>query len=118
MSKLSVRRFMGAGFIGAMAVALSACGGGVPSEGDLKDAMMEGASIAGVDEVAYEEYVDCVVPKLTDNMSDDGLERLMDEANSMGADGNVGGMSDEDSAAMNEAMSSCMSILMPEVPGS
>lgn len=117
MTKYNVRRFMGAGFIGVAAFSLAACGG-KPSQDDLKDAMMQGvdqATAAGIDEATYEEFVDCAVQDLYDNMSDEGLETLADaEAGDLGADGNVEGLSSEDQAAFTAAFTDCASVMMPE----
>lgn len=117
MTKNNVRRFMGAGFIGLAAFSLAACGG-KPSQSDLKDAMMEGsesATAAGIDEATWEEFVDCSVEKMYNNMSDEGLETIADsDASALGADGSVDGLSAEDQEAFSAAFTDCTSVMMPE----
>lgn len=118
MTKHNVRRFMGAGFIGLAAFALAACGGGKPSQADLKDSMMDGADSVtemGLDEATWEEFVDCSVEKMYDNMSDEGLEALADaDIDALGADGSVEGLSSEDQEAFSAAFTECTSVMMPE----
>lgn len=108
---------MGAGFVGLAALTLAACGG-KPSQDDLKDAMMEGAdsvAAAGIDKADYEKYVDCAVEDMYGNMSDEGLETLMDaDDGALGADGSVDGLSSEDQEALDAALQDCASVLVPE----
>jgi hypothetical protein len=117
MTKHNVRRFMGAGFIGLAAFALAACGG-KPSQDDLKDAMMEGAdsvAAAGIDEATYEEFVDCAVESMYDNMSDEGLETIAEaDESDLGSDLSVDGLSAEDQEAFSAAFTECTSVMMPE----
>lgn len=117
MTKHNVRRFMGAGFIGLAAFALAACGG-KPSQDDLKDAMMGSAdsvTAMGLDEATWEEFVDCSVDKMYNNMSDEGLETIADaDIDAMGADGNVEGLSADDQEAFTSAFTECTSVMMPE----
>ncbi|WP_134325166.1 hypothetical protein [Cumulibacter soli] len=108
MTKYNVRRFAAVGLLGAGAVLLSACGG-APSESELKDKFMEQASSAsglGMDEATYEQLVDCLVPKLMDNVSDDGLEALMDaDADTLVSGGTE--VSQEDKDAFEDATATC-----------
>ena len=112
MSQHPVRRFVGAGLIGLSAFALAACGG-KPSEGDIKDKLVE-LYTAGQGEVEIpkeqaEKLADCVAPKLHDKMSEDGLNTLMDvDAKDITTD-KVPDISKADEDAFTGAITDCAS---------
>lgn len=111
MSQHPVRRFVGAGLIGLSAFALAACGG-KPSEGDIKDKLVEvfgASSSAQLPEDQAEKLADCMAPKLHDKMSDDGLDTLMDvDAKDVTTD-KVPDISKADEDAFTGAITDCAS---------
>lgn len=98
----------------ALPLGLTACGGGKPSKEEVKEGMVsilnesgfdaESVEAAGISKDAVDDYYNCVVEDLYDNVSDDTLKAL--------ADGDASAqMSAEDSPKFNEAARACMSNL-------
>lgn len=77
MKNLAVRRVLGAGFVGLATFSLAACGG-KPSEGEIKDKLMEMYASVGLPEEQAEQVADCAAPKMEDQLSGDTLDELME----------------------------------------
>ncbi|MFV0533614.1 MAG: hypothetical protein ACK5MR_08180 [Cumulibacter sp.] len=67
----------------------------------------EQATSMGLDEATWEEYVDCLVPEMQANMSDDGLEAFMDADTDTVVNGGMMDISQEDKEAAEAAFTKC-----------
>lgn len=115
MSKHVVRRFVGAGLVGLSALSLAACGG-KPSEGDIKDKLVDlytgnQAQSAGITEDQAEKLAECLAPKMHENVSEDGLDTLMDLDEADFITDDVPDISKEDDDAMTKAFADCSNAL-------
>lgn len=101
-----IRRTVGGAMVGLAVFGLAACGGR-PSEGDVKDKLVELFETSPQIEGQADALAECMAPELTKQLSDDGLETLMDtEAKDILTE-DVGDMSSEDEEKFTDIAGTC-----------
>ena len=112
--KMALRRAVGASMIGLSAFGLAACGGGKPGEGDLRDKLAElYEEGAGLDAETAGKLADCTAPKFLEDVSEDGLQAIMDAESSDVIEGGGENISKEDTDAMTAAGQECATEVTP-----
>ena len=101
-----VRRTVGGAMVGLAVFGLAACGGR-PSEGDVKDKLVELFETSPQIQEHAEPLADCMAPEVTKQLSDDGLDTLMETDAKDILTEDVGDMSKEDEDKFTDIASTC-----------
>ncbi|MDO5066077.1 MAG: hypothetical protein Q4D96_02195 [Propionibacteriaceae bacterium] len=95
----------------ALAFGASACAGGKPSKDELKAAFEKAAdanqTVEGEMKEKRDKALSCIVDRLHDSMSAEGLKKLLESANSGDERPDREGLSDEDQKVIDEATKEC-----------
>lgn len=90
----------------AAVLTMSACG---TSKGDVEDKLTDAFKSAGLEDDQAEEIAECMAPKVHDDLSDDGLDKLMDADTDKIASGKKAvDLSEADQKVMDKAAADCV----------